>query len=77
MHPNNRLTVNAIEAYPLDDFSPEVSREWMVIDRCADTDPHSSHTHRLSAPHSPRLRRQHLALARPSKRPRLRSKSRS
>lgn len=26
MHPNNRLTVNAIEAYPLDDFSPEVSQ---------------------------------------------------
>lgn len=25
MHPNNRLTVNAIEAYPLDDFSPDVS----------------------------------------------------
>lgn len=24
MHPNNRLTVNAIEAAPLEDFSPEV-----------------------------------------------------
>lgn len=27
MHPNNRLTVNAIEAYPVEDFSPEVSSE--------------------------------------------------
>lgn len=25
MHPNNRLTINAIEAYPIDDFSPDVS----------------------------------------------------
>lgn len=25
MHPNNRLTVNAIEAYPIDDFAPDVS----------------------------------------------------
>lgn len=25
MHPNNKLTVNAIEAYPIEDFSPEVS----------------------------------------------------
>lgn len=26
MHPNNRLTVNAIEAYPIDDFSPDAVR---------------------------------------------------
>ncbi|CAO1627161.1 unnamed protein product [Sympodiomycopsis kandeliae] len=26
MHPNNRLTVNAIEAYPLEDFSPDTIR---------------------------------------------------
>jgi F0F1-type ATP synthase epsilon subunit len=25
MHPNNRLTINAIEAYPLEDFSQDVS----------------------------------------------------
>lgn len=24
MHPNNKLTINAIEAAPLEDFSPEV-----------------------------------------------------
>ena len=24
MHPNNKLTINAIEAYPLEEFSPEV-----------------------------------------------------
>lgn len=24
MHPNNRLSVNAIEAYEIDQFSPEV-----------------------------------------------------
>lgn len=24
MHPNNKLTINAVEAAPLDDFSPEV-----------------------------------------------------
>lgn len=26
VHPNNKLTINAIEAYNLDQFSPEVSR---------------------------------------------------
>ena len=25
MHPNNKLTINAIEAAPLEDFSPEVT----------------------------------------------------
>lgn len=26
VHPNNKLTINAVEAAPLEDFSPEVNR---------------------------------------------------
>lgn len=36
MHPNNRLTINAIEAYPIDDFSPDVSSvDRMILSQCA------------------------------------------
>jgi len=37
MHPKNELTVNVVEAAPLEDFSPEVSVECANISRCADT----------------------------------------
>lgn len=37
MHPNNKLTINAVEAAPIDDFSAEVSYLMLVRHFIADS----------------------------------------
>lgn len=79
MHPNNRLTINAIEAYPLEDFSQEVSCQSIPVCLCPEYEFTCEHDYlpfprRQFALLSPRHNEPPADPDRQSRRPRLRSR---
>lgn len=67
VQPGSKLSINAVEGFPLEDFSAEVCIEW---ENCSSLD--ADKKHRPSETRSPRLRRSQVAVvaSRTSPRPR-------